>query len=300
MRMSSRSAGPQGWIGALVLAGTTVVLAGCTGSPPPQPVQTTVEGASMSALLPPKVRDAGKIVVGVTATYVPYEYMDSDGKTIVGANVDVLEALAELFGVTLEWQNAQAYGSLLPGVDAGRYDAAIIFDDTPERQKVVDLVDFYRAGLVFLGEAGDTSDPGVVCGKDIGVGTGNDADLESGDLNKELCTDTGLPAMRFHNFANTDGQFTALTSGRIDFVLTGDAVASSFVATNEEYSVRSGVYAASLSGIALPKDGALTEAFQIGLQKLADDGQLRAIFKKWNLEHQVIDKIVVNSDGSEQ
>jgi polar amino acid transport system substrate-binding protein len=285
---------------SLAIVAAMGLLAGCSGGPgeSPEPDKTSSAADSgLKALLPDSVVKAGKLVVGVTATYRPYEYMDDDGQTVIGANVDVLKAAADLWGIDLEWQNIQEYGSLLSGTQAGRYDASIIFEDTIERQKVVDLIDFYTAGMVFLGKAGSTADSSIACGKTVAVGTGNGPDLKSGEVNAKLCTDKGKSAINFQNFANTDAQLTALVSGRVDYMLTSESVAATFSQENKEYSARSAVLEPIPNGIAVAKDSKLTDALKTTLQKLADDGTVRKIFKKWGIETQAIDKVIVNFQG---
>jgi polar amino acid transport system substrate-binding protein len=51
----------------------------------------------------PRSRAAGKIVIGTDATYQPNEYLDADGKTVIGMDVDLFDAVAAKFGVKTEW-----------------------------------------------------------------------------------------------------------------------------------------------------------------------------------------------------
>lgn len=282
---------------ALALAASAGLLAGCSGGPAVAPDAEKPNSSTeneFAALLPESVREAGKLIVGTTPTYRPYEYMADDGKTIVGANVEVVEEIAKLMELELVWETTAEYGSLIPGTQSGRYDASIIFEDTKERQKVVDLVDFYESGSTFLGPAGSADDPSVVCGTTVAVGTGNGPDLISGDVNEELCASKGLPDITFQNFANTDGQLVALSSERVDFMFTNEAVVAVFVQENPEFSARTPVYAKTPAGIAVPKGDGTAEAFKLALEKLMEEGVIAKIFEKWGLGSQPLDEVIVN------
>ena len=67
------------------------------------PAQSQTKQASLADKLPAKIKAAGKIVVGVDATYAPNEFLAADGKTVVGMDVDLFNAVAQKFGVTAEW-----------------------------------------------------------------------------------------------------------------------------------------------------------------------------------------------------
>lgn len=285
-------------VSALALVATIGLLAGCSAgaaeTPEPEDVSAVNEYA---ALLPESVRESGKLVVGTTPTYRPYEYTADDGKTIVGANVEVVEEIAKLMELELVWETTAEYGSLIPGTQSGRYDATIIFEDNKERQAVVDIVNFYKSGATFLGKAGDTSDPTIVCGTTVAVGTGNGPDLMSGSINERLCQSEGKPDITFQNFANTDGQLVALSSERVDFMLTNEAVVSVFVETNPEFSARTPVYNSTPVGIAVPKGDGTAEAFKMALEKLIEDGVILEIFESWGLGNQPMDEVIVNFQG---
>lgn len=260
---------------------------------------TETAKTDFKALLPADIASAGKISVATTPTYPPYEYLDTDGKTIIGMNADVMEELGKLFGVEIEWSSVAQFGTLVPGIASGRYDTAIIFEDIPERQKVVDLVDFYRDALAFLGAKDAEFGDATACGKSVAVGTGNGPALLAPDLNKVLCTDKGLPSMDIKNFANTDGQFTALTSRRVDYVLISSTVAKLFVKENPDFDLRSDAVAHTTRAIPVAKEKTeLRAAFEAGLQELIDNGTMKKIMDKWDTADGFVPKVTVNVAGS--
>jgi ABC-type amino acid transport substrate-binding protein len=57
---------------------------------------------ALVAKIPAKIKTAGKIVVGTDATYQPNEYLDTDGKTVIGMDVDSSTPWAK-FGLKTEY-----------------------------------------------------------------------------------------------------------------------------------------------------------------------------------------------------
>ena len=77
--------------------------------------------AALAAKLPAKVKSAGKIVVGTDATYAPNEFLNADGKTVEGMDVDLFNAVAQKLGVKVVYQPA-GFDTIIAGVDSGKYD----------------------------------------------------------------------------------------------------------------------------------------------------------------------------------
>ena len=86
--------------GVLVLAaagcGSNSLEGGSTSAP------TSAPSSAPSSGRPQKMKSAGKIVVGFDASYPPNEFLQG-GKTVVGMDVDLFNAVAQKFGVTVDW-----------------------------------------------------------------------------------------------------------------------------------------------------------------------------------------------------
>ena len=88
---------------AAALASTALVLAACGGIPPARRSAVGLRvlgslGAQRLRRLGPGREGAGRdqgrrqITVGTDSTYAPSEFLDTDGKTIVGFDVDLFDA----------------------------------------------------------------------------------------------------------------------------------------------------------------------------------------------------------------
>jgi hypothetical protein len=83
---------------------SSVLLAGC---------QQAGEGSVLE-----KIQDANKVVVGTSADYPPYEYIDETGK-MTGFDIELMEEIANRMGVAIEWQD-MPFDSLIAAVQEKR------------------------------------------------------------------------------------------------------------------------------------------------------------------------------------
>lgn len=88
------------------------------------------------------IKAKGKLVVGTSPDYPPYEFPDADGKP-VGADMDLAKYIADFLGVELVIEVAD-FDTVLADVAAGKVDIALAgFDPTPERMESMDFSDVY-------------------------------------------------------------------------------------------------------------------------------------------------------------
>ena len=92
-----------------------------------------------------EIKKAGKLVIGTSADYPPYEFHSlKDGKdVIVGFDIAIAEELAKDLGVALEIKDMQ-FDGLLAALQAGNIDIVISgMTPTEERKKSVDFTNTY-------------------------------------------------------------------------------------------------------------------------------------------------------------
>src|SRR6478609_3222196 len=110
---------------------------------------------ALAAKVPQKIKDAGKIVVGSDASYAPNEFIDTDGKTVVGMDVDLFKAVAAKLGLKAEFQNAD-FGTIILGTTSGKYDVGVSsFTINAERKKAVNMVSYFNAGTQWAVKSGN-------------------------------------------------------------------------------------------------------------------------------------------------
>lgn len=169
----------------LLVASSLIAFTACgTKAPTSTPVETpaTTEtpaeaGEEMSAVMK-RVKESGKLILGTSADYPPYEFHKSiNGKDeIVGFDIEVAREIAKDLGVTLEIKDMK-FDGLLAALDQGVIDLVVAgMSPTPERAKSVDFSDIYyqsKQMLVVRAEDKDIiTSKDAMNGKTIGVQKG--------------------------------------------------------------------------------------------------------------------------------
>jgi polar amino acid transport system substrate-binding protein len=89
-----------------------------------------------------RVKQAGKIVVGVAANYPPFEFYNSSYQ-LDGFDIALMRELAKRMGVQVEFQDF-AFDGLLDALRVGQIDLAIAaISATPDRLQLVDFSNVY-------------------------------------------------------------------------------------------------------------------------------------------------------------
>jgi len=103
------------------------------------------------------IKQAGKIVVGTSADYEPWEYKDENDE-FVGIDMDIMREVARRMGVDVEFQDL-GFDALITAVQEGKVDAAIAaMASTEERKQSVDFsIVYYTGDNVLL----TTADSGI-------------------------------------------------------------------------------------------------------------------------------------------
>ena len=94
------------------------------------------------------IKKKGVLVVGTKADYRPFGFLDPSGK-IVGLEADLAADIAKRLGVKLELTPVVA-SNRIQFLQQGKIDLMIAtMSDTPERRKIVDIVDpvYYASGV---------------------------------------------------------------------------------------------------------------------------------------------------------
>ena len=282
---------------ALVVA--TLSLSACAsnkeggGSPSGSVTGTVSKKEDLSALVPAKIKSAGKLVVGVNVPYTPNEYKQN-GK-IVGFDVDLLDATAKVLGLTTEYREAD-FTKIVPAVEAGTYDIGMSsFTDNKEREKTVDFVDYFSAGIQWAAASGKTVDPTNACGLKVSVQSGTTESDDELPAKSKACTSAGKKAITIVKYENQDDATNALTLGKVDALSADSPVTLYAIKQSGGKLVKAGdVMEAAPYGWPIAKGSQLVQAMQKALQSLIDGGVYDQICQKWGLQDGEIKTASVN------
>lgn len=230
------------------------------------------KGASLK-----KIQKAGKLVIATSPDFPPFESLDGSGK-VTGIEIDILEEVCAQLGVTLEIQQMD-FDSVLPGVQAGKYDMGVSgITITEKRQKNVLFTDAYclAAQAIVVKEGSPISSKADLEGKTVAVQTGTTAE--------SFCMENGYTVSAYA--ANNDAQ-SALLQGKVDAWVIDDLTAADMV---KVYNAQGGDQLVILSEAMTTEPYAFAMAFGSEdtieaingiLKTMEESGAIAAIFDKY-------------------
>lgn len=254
---------------AVLAVGMLICGAGCNGSS-----SNTDSGADNSLQ---KVKDSGKFVLGLDATFKPMGYTDENDE-IVGFDIDIAEEVCKRMGVELvkqpiNWDTKEDY------LDGGVIDC--IWNGmsiNPKRAERMNLTEPYMKNkMVFVVPADSKAQSMTdLADKAIGVQNGSTAqtilkDSSIGSTIKETALATNIEAMQQMELGLVDAVFMdvvvadyEITTGGKDYRILPDGL------SEEEYAI----------GFR-KNDCALRDEVQRILSEMKADGTLGQISTKW-------------------
>lgn len=260
--------------------------------------------AEAAAALPAKYKTAGVIKVASDIPFPPMEMFDAN-QNLTGFDFDLAQAMGARLGVRMELRT-QAFDSIIPSLQSGKHDVIMSgMNDTPERQKTLDFVDYFRAGfsiLVLKGNPAQISTVLDLCGKDVAV---QKATVQSEILHgyDAQCTAKGPGPMKIIELPmETDAQ-TAVRSGKAIADVVDSAVAAYAAQTADNGKMFEVIrdqanpsgYNPVYTGIGvLKKDSKLSKALQLALAAVIADGDYQKLLKKYALTDYAIEKSGIN------
>ncbi|MEV7866883.1 ABC transporter substrate-binding protein [Streptomyces sp. NPDC088124] len=250
------------------------------------------QDAGLHALLPEAIRKSGRVVVGTNAPYPPFESFRSESdQEFVGLDIDLARAVGKVLGVRFDFQQ-QPFDGLVPGVKSGKYDLVMAgMVDTPDRQKVIDFVDYgvlVPTLLVNKKRHSDFRDMMSLCGHTVGgqTGTTTITDIEK---NSRACGAAGKPANELQSYPVFSQSLLALSSGKVDAVITNSALGGYALKQQGDGPlgiVREFDFGAKrdLIGIGVSKQRTgLSQAIQSALRHLEKSGDYRRILGHYGM-----------------
>ncbi|MFB9239007.1 ABC transporter substrate-binding protein [Plantactinospora siamensis] len=296
---------PTTWRRAAVgLAGAallTLPLAACgekkDDTPGAGPTVSASADSSLAAKVPDAIKSDGVIKVGTDSSYAPAEFVDTDGKTIVGFDVELFTAVAQKLGLKAEFTSAQ-FGDIITGVNSGKYEVGVSsFTINPDRKKQANMVSYYQVGTQWATKKGN---PGGIkiddaCGKKIAVQKDT---VQVDDINarSKKCTGAGKPAISVDQYPGQDQATAAVVSGKDDAMLADYPVGVYAVTqSNGQLELLDKMYEAAPYGYVVAKDQtAFAQAVQEATKALITDGSYKAILDKWKVADGAITDPAIN------
>jgi polar amino acid transport system substrate-binding protein len=227
-----------------------------------------------------RITKAGKLTVAIDATYPPMEFVGDDGKTPVGFDVELAQAVAKKLGVTAAFTVVD-WDGILTGLTGKRYDA--IFSSmniTPERQKEVSFVEYVKMSQVFVSKkGGNVKTEKDLAGKTVIV----QAETTSQEWVDKIKKDTVKDIKEIRSFKGATDAFLEVKNGRGDVIVIDEPVGLYYAKLDAAtFEVTGRALAPEPVGAAFRKeDTSLRDAVAKALTELQADGTFKTLSNKW-------------------
>ena len=301
-------------LAALTLASTTAAMAACADPTTSTSTADATTGATTSttshydvssiptvdeiaALVPDDIKKRGTLRNGASTGYAPAEYMDTDGQTPIGYDIDINKALAKVMGLNAGETKHSEFPTIIPALGT-KFDVGISsFTITSEREQQVNMVSYLNVGSAWGVAAGNPKnfDPSDACGATIAVQTGTAQEEYATTLSDE-CVAAGKSKITVMPHELQTDIATKLIGGQYDATLADSTVIGYTSAQSAGKIEQLGdTFESAPQGVAVAKDDAqLTEAVQKAMQYLMDNGYLNDILATYGAENAALTTATLN------
>ncbi len=195
------------------------------------------------------IQEKGKVVVGMSADYAPYEfhYINENGEDVIGGfDVDIANEIASALGVELVIQEMD-FDALVAALPAVKIDLVISgMNPDEERAKVVDFSEIYynsQHGILVRSEDVDKYKTFAdLEGEKVGVQLGS---------TQAKIAETEIPNVDLQQLANVNNLILELKAGKVDAIVMEKPVAEMAVKSNTELAVGTPIYEDKTGGNAV-------------------------------------------------
>ena len=226
-----------------------------------------------------KIKDAGKLVLGLDDTFAPMGFRDGSGE-IVGFDIDLAKEVASRMRVELEIKPIDWSSSIL---SLNKGDIDVLWNGVTINESRKEQINFskpYLNNRLIIVKPKDRSDINSkedLAGKVLGVQVGsNDEALQSDPISKE--------AKEIRKYDVNVNAFLDLRAKRIDAVII-DEVAAQYYISEEKVDfvvVENSPLTEEFYGIGFRKsDGELLAEVDRILDEMKSDGKAAEISQKW-------------------
>lgn len=252
-------------------------------------------GPGAASAAPPSLR------VGSDISYAPLEFYAPSSKRVEGFDYDLARALAAKMGTGLSFQNHD-FNDLIKALNAAKFDLVLsAMNDTRDRAKQVDFVDYFLAGSGILVPAGNSHhvfNLASLCGMTVDLQRGT-AQETAIDAQSKDCTAVGLHQITVLSYSTDDEALKQFLAGKSMAHISDYPVVSHLARTidgGKKYAVAGQQFGVVPYGIAVSKKNvALRDRVQAALKALIADGTYDVLLKKWGLEQGAMRSAPINA-----
>ncbi|MEX2785471.1 ABC transporter substrate-binding protein [Streptococcus sp. H49] len=221
------------------------------------------------------IQDKGTLVVAMNPEFAPFEFKTLvDGKdTIVGADVEIAQAIGEELGVKVKF-SSMSFNNVLASLQSGKADIAISgISATEERRKVYDFSEtYYESVNVVIVRKTDLDKY-----KDTDAFSGLSVGTQKGSIQESVAQEQ-LDGANIVSLTQNGEMINELKNSQVDGVVLEKPIAEGYVAKNDDLaiadiSLKSGD--SDAYAVAMPKGStALKEKVDKVIKNLKESGKI--------------------------
>ncbi|WP_266065098.1 transporter substrate-binding domain-containing protein [Brucella intermedia] len=284
------------FIGSLMIVSTSYSQALPGGQ-----VEAVEPNQEVVALVPPRIRERGTLNVAMMTKYQPYSF------TIEGRQVGMIPEMATAVAQTMGLKPVIAtmdFPAILLGLQANKYDIGM--GEYFVRQDRLEVADFvtewsnYNAFIVNKDSPFQPQGLADVCGHKVAILAGSSG-VPAMEIGAQRCKEAGKPAPQISNFPAMSDAVLALSSKRVDAVLTGREVGLAMINQGQPFTATGKVGGGpTATAVARTEDSeGLLKAVQAAYLHLMKTGVYEKIHKRWGTDYGMIDNPTIYRKGDQ-
>jgi len=267
---------------AFVIGATVAVVAAAPGAGPQAAAATPAPRGPASAGDWERIKASGKLVVGTSADYPPFEYYTPDFR-LDGFDIALIREIGKQLGVQVQIKD-MAFDGLLDALQLGQVDMAIAaISVTPERDAVLDFTNVYYVGEGAVLARRDSRIDQIASVDDVKhlrIGVQQSSVYETW-LRDNLIREGGMDEKNLMLYTDISQAVRDLKQGRVDLVGLDSEPAEDYVAQGGVKIVMRGANR-QLYAMAVPLGAtALQDQLNKSLITLQNQGKVSQLIQKY-------------------
>jgi polar amino acid transport system substrate-binding protein len=240
-------------------------------------IKSTVSFAAPPADTLAEVKKKGVLVAGVKDSLPPFGYIDEKSRTIVGYDIDFINAIARKLGVKVELKPVTS-ASRMPQLQEGNIDIiAATMTKNAERAKVIDFSHtYFFTGQKFITRKGAVKSLKDLEGKKIGTAKGSTS---------EQNVKKAIPSATVLSFDDYPQALLALEQGKVSAVTTDEAILAGILSkapNKAQFEIPNVQISDEPYGLGMRKgDRHFVDFVNKTLLEMEKTGEAARIFNKW-------------------
>lgn len=221
------------------------------------------------------IKKAGKMTVGTSPDYPPFETIDESGN-IIGFDIDLLQAIGEEMGVKIELK-PMSFETIVTAVQNGQVDIGMSgFSVDPERALLIDFSDpYYEGGQVVI----TTSTSGVTKLEDL---KGKVVAVQMGTTGADAAA--GIEGATVKQLDDFNMAIAMLKNGGAKAVVADMSVAEEYIAREGLIQVGDPLAFEENAIVVQKNNPSLLSALNNALANIKASGKYDELMTKWEMK----------------